>query len=85
MIKKALFLCFTLMMLHQVISAQEMLLTIESDKSVYPWNGYADFDATLKNLSPDTFFTQTRPITYRITVRRYGFDVWEWNEEKGCG
>ena len=85
MVRKALFLCFILMMLHQVVSAQEMLLTIESDEFVYPWNGNAEFKATLKNLSDDTFFTQTDPITYRITVRRYGFVAWEWSQTKGCG
>ena len=81
MIKKALFLCFTLMMLHQVISAQEMLLTIESDKSVYPWNGYANFKVTLENLG-DIDYEQGVPFTYRITVKRYGVQVWEWSEKK---
>lgn len=85
MIKKILFLCFTLMLLYQVVSAQEMLLTIESDKSVYPWNGDAEFTATLKNLSEEEFYKQYNPITYRITVKRYGFVVWEWSQTKGCG
>ena len=85
MIRKSLFLCFVLMMLHQVVGAQEMLLTIESDESAYPWNGDAEFKATLKNLSDDTFFIQYSSITYRITVRRYGLVVWEWSQTKGCG
>jgi len=85
MIRKALFLCFALVMLHQVASAQEMLLTIESDESAYPWNGNAEFKATLKNLSDDTPFTQDKPITYRIIVSRYGLVVWEWSQTKGCG
>ena len=83
MTKRALFLCFILTMLHQAVSAQEMLLTIESDKSVYPWNGYADFTATLKNLSEDIVYSQDTPITYRITVRRYGIQIREWTEYKG--
>lgn len=85
MIKKALFLCFMLTMLHQAVSAHEVLLTIESDKSAYPWDGYANFKATAENQSPDTTFAQYEAITYRLTVRRYGVEVWEWSEEKGCG
>ena len=68
----------------QAVSAHEVLLTLESDKSAYPWNSYANFKVTAENQS-DTFFAQTTPITYRITVRRYGFVVWEWSEVKGCG
>jgi len=85
MIKKALFLCFALMMLHQVASAQEMLLTIESDKSAYPWNGYAHFKVTLKNLSEDIVYKQGGKIEYFITIERYGAQVWEWSEVKSSG
>jgi hypothetical protein len=85
MTKKVLFLSSVLMMLCQIAGAQEMLLTLESDESAYPWNGDAAFKATLKNLSEEEFFTQYKPITYRITVKRYGFVVWEWSKEKGCG
>ena len=85
MMRKVLLLCSILMMLYQIAIAHEMLLTVESDQSVYPWNGYAAFKATLKNLSEDEFFTQYKSITYRITVKRYGFVVWEWSKDKGCG
>ena len=85
MIKKILFSCFILTMMHQAVSAHEMLLTVESDKSVYPWNSYANFTVTAENQSPDTFFAQTSSITYHIVVKRYGFVIWEWSELKGCG
>ncbi len=85
MTKKALFLCLMLTMLHQAVSAHEVLLTIESDKSAYPWNGYAHFEVTAENQSPDTFFAQNKSITYRLTARRYGIVMWEWSQEKGCG
>ena len=85
MTKRALFLFFMLTMLSQAVSAHEVLLTIESDKSAYPWNGYANFKATAENQSPDTTFAQYEPITYRLTAERYGVEVWEWSKEKGCG
>lgn len=83
MLKKALLLCFVLTALSQLAVADDVVLTVESDKPVYPMGDKAHFTARLKNVSQNTYM-RSGQMEFRISVSQDGIEIWRWSRWE-CG
>ena len=78
MVKKVLFLCIFLMIVHQAAIADDLALTLEVDKSSYLLGETASLTGTLKNVS-GIAITIYSDIEYSFSVAHNGVEVWKWS------
>ncbi len=83
MLKKIIMLWLLLLVLNQLASAIDLVLTAESDKPVYNVGGKTNFTGRLKNISQESYI-EDGDVEFIFSVSQDGFEIWRYSRLE-CG
>jgi len=83
MLKRFLTPLILLLFLIPLARADNLLLTVESDKPVYMIGEKAYFTGRLKNISQTTYIEGSN-VEFIFSVSQDGFEIWRWSRLE-CG